>query len=357
MKKILLMFLLLVFTAVPLYADDNAIYPNTDAYIPDTAYDLFVENGINTTEHINFSNVLKSISGYIKESVSIFLPCFYQLIGAIIVTSLFKRIFDNNNILMITKPVTTMSVGAFCIDLIYKLSIKLSASLERSGEILKGWLPSFSAVTLLGGGTSSSAASATSFSAVIGLIEFLLNNALSGLVIICGVLSVFEHSSKLLSTFGIVKHLKKAILTVIAFSTTMLLSALTFQNVLASRADGIALRTVKFASASFIPIIGSAVGEALRTVSGGVSYLKSSLGLSAAVSIFFVFAPGMISIIICKIFLRLIAVFACACGCGSEAKVLDGINDIADIMLSIIICVSILSILLIIIFVFVAFGA
>lgn len=352
MKKLFILVVLLIFTAIPGYADDDIKYPNEEEYIPEAVHNILTENGINSSEEIEYSIFFKIIPGYIKDSLKQFSTHFYQLIVIITVLSVFKRIYDNSN----TSVINSFVMCAISIDIVYELSLVMTDALKRSNDILKAWLPSFSSVTLLGGGTASSATAVTSFSTIITLIEIFLNNGFTSVVIVCGVLSVFEQSSKLLSELSIVKHLKKGIITVIGFSTTLLLSALTFQNVLASRSDCIALRTVKFASANFIPIIGNAVGEAIRTVSSGVSYLKSSLGVSAVLSLFFVFAPCIVSVILCKLLLRFIALFSTACGCNRESSVLDVINDISDIMLSIIICVLILSILLVVIFVFITFG-
>ena len=142
----------------------------------------------------------------------------------------------------------------------------------------------------------------------------------------------------------------------ISFITTLLITVLSFQNILSSRADSVGIRTVKFASSSFIPIIGAAVVEAIKTLSANIGYLKGTLGLSVILSFIVIYAPTLVHVLIVKLFLSICSLVSGACECQDEGALIDGVVDVVDIMLSIIICSMILSLLLVIFFVFITFG-
>ena len=84
-----------------------------------------------------------------------------------------------------------------------------------------------------------------------------------------------------------------------AFS--FLLAVIAFNGTLAASKDSASLRGLKFATSNIIPLVGSSVSEAMKTLIAGATEIKSTLGIAASYSILYTTLPGIISIFIQKL--------------------------------------------------------
>ena len=85
-----------------------------------------------------------------------------------------------------------------------------------------------------------------------------------------------------------VKGMAVSLLTVVSTIFVILLSV---QSMVAGAGDTMTMKTAKFLSGSFIPIVGGAVSEALSTLSGCMSVLKASVGAYGIVTVALIFVP------------------------------------------------------------------
>ena len=69
---------------------------------------------------------------------------------------------------------------------------------------------------------------------------------------------------------GLCELIAKAVKWILGFCMTLFTGLLTVHSLVTASADSAASRAVKFAVSSFVPVVGGALGEALRTV-GAVS--------------------------------------------------------------------------------------
>lgn len=349
MKKILIVLIAVVITMVPSYAEG-------DIEIPSEIIGILEENGVNNVEKIEVSDSIELLIIALKDGLLRYSCIFNELMALILVIAVFRRLFDNYSNLSIINGVYALVVSSKCFLLVKDIVIDCSGAIEESTGILKCALPGFVSAIAFGGGSSSTVLTGSSFASVIGILQVLVSDVLGAFAIVLSVFWLFENIAPMFNDFGIVKRLKKHLITAISFVTTLFLSIMSFQNIISARADSMAFRTVRFASASFIPIVGSAVGEALRTLSNGGAYLKSTLGISVGLALCFTFLPVLISLFIIKLMFTFFSFVGNCCGCKNEVRCIDGIGDIADVFISIIICSTLLSMSLVMFFVFVVFS-
>lgn len=129
----------------------------------------------------------------------------------------------------------------------------------------------------------SAAAGAYSLRVVTTLAEHIMTSFSLPLVrssLALGAASTIVPECSLLSDF-----LKKIsnIITVTALSVVTFF--LSLKGTIASTADGVAMRSARFAVGSFVPTVGGALSEALGYVTGSLSYVKSMCGVMAICTI------------------------------------------------------------------------
>ena len=70
------------------------------------------------------------------------------------------------------------------------------------------------------------------------------------------------------------------------------------KGLISEEEDDMTTRTVKFSLGAFVPVVGSALGEALNTVRGCLSLLKSTLGGFGVIAIALIALPPIIECVI-----------------------------------------------------------
>ena len=111
---------------------------------------------------------------------------------------------------------------------------------------------------------------------------------------------------------------------------------MSLQPLIAAGSDTFAMRTVRFASGNFVPVIGSMLGEAAKTVYASVGLIKSVSGSAAIVTVLAITVPPAITIVFCKFAVLLSGVLARLLGAENQAKLLYDINSLLGIMLGLV---------------------
>jgi stage III sporulation protein AE len=195
----------------------------------------------------------------------------------------------------------------------------------------------------MGGNVTAAAASSAGLTVYISIMENVVGRSI---VPFCGACLAFGWVSaaglgpgirSLLSTF------KKHYATLLGFLMTILLAMLATQNALASSADTLAMRSARFATGNLIPIVGGSVSELLRTVSAGVKYLRTTLGICAILLLLFLLLPTLIQLLLYRSVWQISASIAETLGCDREKILLDEIASLCGYLIAAVsICSSVL---------------
>ena len=365
MRKLTLLFVLLIvfFCDAPVFAseyhvtdEDGEDLYQSDDYLPQYIKDILNKKGVDNAESLSVSSILELLNEYINNAFSKYVNPFLQILIFIILISISKRIIDNHSNLLSFKVLFCSVICLSLLRIFGSINTEISVLIASCSELISSLIPVFTGVILLGGGVASSATSATSLAIVLSVFKTLLSDIALPLTTLAFIFMIIEHLSPAFDGINCTKHLKKWAVTLISFVTTMLLTVLSIQNVISARADSLSLRSVKFAASSFIPLVGNAVGESLKTVSNGVSFVKASIGASSSFALLLIALPVLCELFMIKIFSASACFFASACGCNEENSLLNNFAYIIDLFLSIIICILLLSFLVVFVFMFVAFG-
>ncbi len=357
MKK-LIIFLVFILLSTPAYAKEITVndseydidLPSSEEIIPSEVTEILSQNGVSLIEGNVSENIFAFILSVLSSVSNDGFGGLSKALGLVVITLIISRIIDKDPYKKIISYISALAIAVSCFEVFKMLIADMKGSLRAVDELLSAILPAFSATLLLSGGAFSSIASSASLGAILTLLEVILSNVIAPCVTLMLVFSVFERLSPELSTVNAVSSIKKHIISAITFITMLMLTVISFQTILASSKDSVSMRSVKFAAANFIPIVGSAVGEALRTVSAGMKYLKTTLGISSAAAILITVLPTVIKLFFAKLGFGILAFFSGTAGASSEKAMIDSFSSVIDIMLSIIICIGILSILVTVLF-------
>ena len=139
---------------------------------------------------------------------------------------------------------------------------------------------------------------------------------------------------------SIITLVKNTVTTLLAFAFTMFSAVLYFQTAITASADNLAYRSIRFASGVFIPVIGSVIGDASRTVNASIATVKSTVGYVGVAALAILLLPPIITAILYKFVVLLAAMAARILGCDRESRLLYDISSLLSVLMSTVIGVS-----------------
>lgn len=358
MKRIFLLLITLLVFTFPVFAEGVTVTDESlsesfksENYIPGEVQNVLKDNNVDINSPKTAKDILGLVSNALKAVFSEFSENIALLLTITVFVSLFYKFIDNNTFKTIISYIITLIMLVEIFDVVKKIISNTSGAITSVSEILNAVMPAFSAVLLMGGSSFTAVTQSASFAAVLALLNLLIKTLILPCLSLLMLILAFERLSTHFAELNLLKFLKKNIITVIAFITMIMLTVISYQHIISAGKDSVSGRTVKFAAANFIPIVGAAFGESLRTLGAGVKYLKNTVGGAVALSLIITVLPVILQTFLLKIYFNFLSFAAGLLSCKSEQGVFEASVSLLDIINAIIICTLILSLLLVITFV------
>lgn len=96
---------------------------------------------------------------------------------------------------------------------------------------------------------------------------------------------------------GALRVVRKGLISLIAFCAGAFVTVLSVKTAVASRADALGLRSLRFAINSVVPVIGSAISEGLLSIQSYAGLVKSTVGVVGIIGVIALFLPALINVI------------------------------------------------------------
>lgn len=194
--------------------------------------------------------------------------------------------------------------------------------------------PLYAAVYSSGGALGSAAAASSGFTVFVGVLHGLVGGILSPLLKILFALSLLSPLTEGALTGEIEKRLRGAYVFLLSLVCVLLGASLAFESSLASSADSVAIRTVKFTVGQSIPLVGASISSMLGTLSSSLSLVKSAFGAGALIALLSLLLPVLAELLLCRFALSFCAFLSTSMGAKTVGSVCERYRGIFDLMLA-----------------------
>ena len=295
------------------------------------------------------SKLIEAI-GLQAESV---LKLFFAICALLILSSMFRTAsssFDND---ALTSAVRFCSTGALFATVVYTQYShfeRVESFFESLGSLMNAMIPITATVWAIGGNIGCASVGSASLYLMLNVCEGLFGLSVIPVCSVMSVLGLCDAMSDEMKTGRLLGAIKKIYGFFLGIVMTVLVSSLAAQTSISAAADSTAARTVRMMSGSFIPVLGGSIGETLRTVSGGVVYLKNVFGFGGVLMIAGTLLPVAISLLLTRIVFLITAGLADILGCPNESRLLENLGDTFGTILAVCVSVSVMFVLALCIF-------
>lgn len=298
---------------------------------------------------LSFEEIISYIIDIVSQRAKAPLSAAVVIIAYIILSSFFGTLSSEleGGISSVYSTVCALVISVFlfykmtdCIDLSYQ-TIKLCS------DFAYAFFPAFCVIVATSGSTITSFSVNTTLLILAQGLNYIaelffvpVTNCFLALGICSGVRSELNLS-------GAINMLKRVITTGISTLSAIFVSILSVKTAVASKADAIGLRSIRFAINSVVPVIGSSISEGLLSIQSYSSLIKTSVGVVGIIAVVSIFLPAIIEVNLWRLVLSVSSVTAEIFSDSSTHRTLTAFKDallIIDVLLILTMVTTIISI-------------
>lgn len=357
MKKIITIFIisisLVIISTVAVNAEENAeessfLYDLSGIYnsLSDEAKQSLEDIGAasadpNALSEISFNSIVAEILDLAGENVSSPLKGLISITALLLLSSILSAYKSTLNSDISTALNITTTLCITCAVAVPAISVinNTASVISTASNLMIAYIPIMVVIMATSGHAVSGASYYSMMLAAGEGVGQLSSKVIVPLLNMFLGLSITSSVSPDINLSGFINMFSKAIKWILGFGMTIFTAVLALKQLITSSLDDVSTRAVRFTLNSFIPIVGSALSDAYKTVLGSVGLLKSGVGVFVILSVAVVFLPVILQSIMWIFTLWIGKSTAEVLGLSQPAKLLEAINVVFSTMLAILFCI------------------
>lgn len=272
-------------------------------------------------------SVFEALTGLFRENYKEPLKGALTASGAVMLISVCSSFFPDDEK---SKTVLNMVCGSFLIISVFASalpSVKAAASaMKLCAGFEKMLIPVLAGILTASGNPASAASMQGVAFAAAQCIESLAENFAVPMACISGILGATGAMFPTVRLSAAGELIRKTSTTVVGSAAAMFSGILAVKNVIATSADGLAAKGIRFAAGTFIPVVGGALGEAYSTISGSLILLKNTVGIYAILAFAAMCLPSVINLALWILALRAASTLSDLLGNSQCSEILKNIS-------------------------------
>lgn len=346
MKRFLIVLVILLSFSTTAFAQDSV---NTDTYenylkdydfsffkeeLGDDAYSILKDLGIENFDlenitSISIDDVVKVFKDFLASSMKSPLEGALTILVFIVLSSFFQsmKVSDGNSLDGVYSTSTSLIIA---VVLMIKMSsaVAMSASaIKIASDFIYAFIPVFCAIVTVSGGITTAFSTNTTILLLSQGLSFISSNIFVPLINCFMAIGICSSLNTKLNLTKLVSSLKRIITSFVSFCAASFVSVLSIKTAVASRADILGIRSIRFVINNVVPIIGGTISEGLLSIQSYSSLIKSSVGVVGIIGVALVFLPSIIQIVVWRFILSLCSIISDIFEDSNVSTVLKAFKD------------------------------
>ena len=253
-----------------------------------------------------------------------------KLLGTLIMLTIFSALlqslqssFSKSSVSKIADAVVYMVLIIFALNSFYVVMTYARETIQTMVDFILALLPILLALIATGGGVVSVSFFHPIIIFLMNTSGLLMNYIVLPLLLLATILSIVSTMSDQYKVTKLSKLLQNVSVGIMGIFLTVFLGVLSVQGTASAVADGIAVKTAKFVTGNFIPVVGRMFTEAADTVISASGLLKNTVGIIGLVILCLIVAFPAIQIFCIAFIYKFAAAVLQPVGSGAIIQCLD----------------------------------
>ncbi len=327
----------------------SSLYDNLPQSAKEALLDMGISDiGSNTLDNVTVSSITNSILSAVKEQSTGVLKSFCMIVAVILIYALFDGF--SHSITGDTLREVLSVVCALCLACALVIPatevIDIAATvISNATDFMLAFLPIMTAVLVSCGRSLSSSGYYAMMVAVAQGISQLCDKVITPFLNVFLGVSLCGTIVPQVNLSGITAFFSKTVKWLLSFSFTIFSALLTFKTLISTSLDTVSTRAVRYTVSSFIPVVGTALAEAYKTVQGSLNILKNGMGVFVIFAVAAVFLPVIVRLLLWLFSVNLCKTFAQMINLSLPVQMLSGVSTVLSVLFAVVICIMALYII------------
>lgn len=345
-KKIFFILLILLLFAYPVYAGEEgtdlfeaekyATYEfGVDSILEAVPYEVRGElpegdifEAQDFSEKFSLKYFLDFIGKTLRNALSPAFKALTSTLGLVLlsaVLSAFKGMAKSDSLSMVFELASGLCILVTLYKTVFSLVERVGGFLSQLTVLINAMVPVVFSITVAGGNSSAATVNASAMMLGVALIEGIAAVGLFPMLKLCFGMAVCSGIGIKLRLDGVSRLLRNVFTWVIGLLAAAISAMMTFQTSIASKADCLSMRAMKFAVSSAIPVAGGIASDGVSAVAGSVSLIKGTVGVGGVIILALMVLPIIVDILMLRFGVSISSVAADVIGLEREKRILDEI--------------------------------
>ena len=321
--------------------------------LPQSAKDSLTAMGIEqigegTLDSVTFSSIMNSIVSVVSEQSTGVFTSLCTVVAVILIYALFEgfaQSITGDTLREILSVVCALCLACALVVPATEVIDDAVVAVSTASDFMLAFVPIMAAVLIsCGRSNTSSGYYALMVAAAEGISQLCDKTITPMLNVFLGV-SLCGTIVPQVNLSGITGFFAKTVKWLLSFTFTIFSALLTFKTLISTSIDTVSTRAVRYTVSSFIPVVGTALAEAYKTVQGSVNILKNGMGVFVIFAVGAVFLPVVIRLLLWLFSVNMCKTFAQIINLSLPAQMLSGVSTVLSVLLAVIICIMALYII------------
>lgn len=230
----------------------------------------------------------------------------YKLLGQLIILAMalavlenLKHAFEEDNISRLAFSLCFLVIMGIVVNCFRVTFTIARGTIGEMTNFMYAITPVLFSIVAAGGGVATAAIVHPLLISSVGLVGSLVTNMVFPLLMFTGILGMVNHLVESFQVNKLARLFKLAANGLLGIMMAVFIGVITIRGFTASVADSLSLRTAKYFSSTFLPVVGGAISDTMEMTAGCAAVLKSGLG---------VYGLGLITLVTIFPLLKILAV-------------------------------------------------
>lgn len=361
MKRTITFIIALLLFTFPVFADEtedvyDSLYKGSEMSqledsIGEETKEILGQLGVDLSDYTSFFSVdadsyINVVWSFLKNGMKKPFSAMALGFGVILICSAFGGMMGSR--LQITDTynyICTLSLLAVVLTPLMNTVAAGISAIKSVGVFMLSFIPIYSGLIIAGGGVATGAIYQSVMLIFCELVTEGLSFGVSPLISAYVCIGVASSVSGIEGAYMIALRIKSVANWIIGFIMTLFSGFLSIQSVVSRAADSITMKTARFFMGSFIPVVGTSLGEALTTVTAGVGLLKASAMSWCIVVLAIILLPIVIELLLWRVALFILSSLAITLNIPDSARLFDTVSAGVGFLVAITLSVAVMFIL------------
>lgn len=230
----------------------------------------------------------------------------YKLLGQLIILAMalavlenIKHAFEEDNISRLAFSLCFLVVMGIVVNCFRVTFTIARGTITDMTNFMYAITPVLFSIVAAGGGVATAAIVHPLLISSVGLVGSTVSNLVFPLIMFTGILGMVNHLVDSFQVNKLARFFKFAANGSLGIMMAVFIGIITIRGFTASVADSLSLRTAKYFTSAFLPVVGGAISDTMEMTAGCAAVLKNGLG---------VYGLGLITLVTIFPLLKILAV-------------------------------------------------